>query len=58
LKLYFKLKEANAFAYLDKLGDLAYKTFYKLGEKSENDFAGLLLLVSLGKNDEGKEGVV
>jgi hypothetical protein len=53
-KLYFKLKEANAFDYLDpsivtELGDPVYQIFYNLGEKSENDFAGLLLLVFLEK---------
>lgn len=47
MKLHFKLKEANAFDCLHDLGDLVYKTFYMLREKSENDFAGLLLLVSL-----------
>ena len=35
VKLYFKLKEANAFDYLDELGDPVYKTFYKLGKKIE-----------------------
>jgi hypothetical protein len=48
LKLYFKLKEANAFDFLDELGELS-QTFYKLGERSENDFADWLLLVSLEK---------
>jgi hypothetical protein len=33
LKLYLKLKEANAFNYLDELGDLVYKTFYTPGGK-------------------------
>jgi hypothetical protein len=35
LKLYFKLKEANALDYLDELGDSVYKTFYKMGEKNQ-----------------------
>ena len=55
-KLYFKLKEANAFDYLDpsiatgnELGDLVYKMLYNLGENKENDFADSLLLVSLDK---------
>jgi hypothetical protein len=46
LKLYFKLKEANAFDFLDELGDSVHKAFYKMGKKSENDFTGWLLLVS------------
>jgi hypothetical protein len=33
LKLYFKLKEANAFDYLDELDNSVYKTFYKLEKK-------------------------
>jgi hypothetical protein len=33
LKLYFNLKEANALDFLDELGDLVYKAFYKMGEK-------------------------
>ena len=33
MKLYFKLKEAKAFDYLDELGDLVvYNMFYKLGK--------------------------
>ena len=33
MKLYFKLKEAKAFDYLDELGDsVVYNTFYKLGK--------------------------
>ena len=55
LKLYFKLKESNALDYLDELGDLVYKTFYKMGGKSRNYFAGWLLLASWEKNDEGKK---
>jgi hypothetical protein len=39
LKLYFKLKEANALDYLNELGDLVYK----MGKKSENYFTGWLL---------------
>lgn len=39
----------NAFDYLDELGDSVYKTFSKMGGKSGNDFAGLLLLVYLKK---------
>jgi hypothetical protein len=57
LKLYFKLKEANAFDFLDKLGDSVYKAFYKMKKKSKNHFTGWLLLAS-GENDESKEGVV
>jgi hypothetical protein len=46
LKLYFKLKEANALDFLDELGDLVYKAFYKMGGKSKVDFIGWLLLAS------------
>jgi hypothetical protein len=35
LKLYFKLKKANALDYLDELGDLVYKAFYKRQEKNQ-----------------------
>ena len=49
MKLYFKLKDAHVFDYVDELGDsVGYNTFYKLGIKSENDFAGCLLLASDG----------
>jgi hypothetical protein len=33
LKLYFKLKEANALDFLGELGDSVHKAFYKMGEK-------------------------
>jgi hypothetical protein len=49
LKLYFKLKEANALDFLDELADSVYKAFYKMGRKLENDFTGWLLLISGGK---------
>ena len=56
-KLYFKTKEANnVFDYLDpsiatgnELCDSVYTVFYNLGGDKKNDFAGLLLLVSLDK---------
>jgi hypothetical protein len=35
LKLYFKLKEANALDFLDELGDSVYKAFYMMGKKIE-----------------------
>lgn len=47
LKLYSKLKEVNTFNYLHELGNSENKTFYMLGEKPENDFTALLLLVSM-----------
>ena len=49
LKIYFRLKEAKACDYLDKLGDSLYKTFYKMGKNMENYFVGMSLLVSLEK---------
>jgi hypothetical protein len=52
LKLYSELKEANALDFLNELGDSVHKAFYKMGKKSENDFTGWLLLVSVEKNGE------
>ena len=64
-KLYFKLKETNAFDHLapsivigNELGDPVYEIFYSLGEKKENDFAGLLLLIYLDKLIKEKSSMV
>jgi hypothetical protein len=35
LKLYFKLKKANALDVLNELGDSVHKAFYKIGKKIE-----------------------
>lgn len=53
---YSKLEEVNAFGYLDPsivtgngLAGLVQETCYSLVRSKENDFAGSLLLASLGK---------
>lgn len=55
-KLHFKLKEINAFDYLDSsiesgngFSDPVYETFDSLGENKENDAEAWLLLISLDK---------
>ena len=55
-KLYFKLKDVNAFDYLDPsivsgngLVDPVYENIQSLGENKENYFAGSLLVASMDK---------
>jgi hypothetical protein len=35
LKLYFNVKEANAFDFFDELCDYVYKAFYKMGKNQK-----------------------